>query len=1477
MNSPAVLSDIALTKQLSDGTIEWVPLKGVAQQEPASDGVSYTLIDRSRSYEAPQSLRLERRGDDLIVGSEGKELLIISDFFASQGTTFYPQPDIASGAGPFSGPTITPDTESVRESSDGPLIVWAGDGGSDEGAATEAASTVKEGGVSPWVWVGGGLALLGIAGAAGGGGGGGDDTPAVTPTPPTPPTPSDTTPPQITSSETAGTIDENSSAGQVVYTAAATDDAAVTWSLSGTDAAFFSIDSGSGVVTLIENPDFETRPSYEFTVVATDAAGNQSEQQVALAVNDLNDAAPRITSGASAATVDENSGSSQAVYTATADGSVTWSLGSGSDAAQLSINADSGVVTLLTNPDHEMQSSFSFSVVATDADGNRSEQPVNLVIADLDEVAPTITSGSATQAINENTGAGQLVYTATSTDTGDISSDPISYSLAQVGDAAAFSIDTVTGVVTLLENPNFETQPRYDFTVIATDGAGNSTQQSVSLVVNDLDDAAPRITSGAIANAIDENSGANQTIYTAAAEAGVTWSLDAGANSGVLSIDASTGAVTLATDPDHETQADYSFTVIATDAAGNSSQQAVSLTITDLDEVAPSITSSATAVAIDENSGAGQVVYIATSTDTGDISNGPTQYSLAPGADSAAFSIAATSGEVTLIGNPDFETQSSYSFTVIATDAAGNSTQQAVSLVVNDVDENAPQITSGATAAPVDENSGVDQAIYNATAGEAVTWSLAPGGDAGSISIDASTGEVTLDIDPDHETQPSYAFTVVATNAAGNSSQQTVSVAINDLDEVAPTITSAPTAAAINENTGAGQVVYTAESTDTGDISNGPTQYSLAPGADAAAFSIAATSGAVTLIGNPDFETQSSYSFTVVATDAAGNSTQQSVSLIVNDLDENAPPITSGATGTPIDENSGVDQVIYNATAGEAVTWSLAPGGDASAISIDASTGEVTLDVDPDHETQPSYAFTVVATNAAGNSSQQTVSVAINDLDEVAPTITSAATALAIDENTGANQIVYRATSTDTGDISTGNTTYSLAPGSDSAAFTINANTGVVRLIADPDFEAQPSYAFTVVATDAAGNSSQQVVSLDINDVNETQPAIVSVVLTDALGAQNDVLNAGDTVRVTVTLDTPVTVTGGTPQINLTIGGASVVADFVTGGSSDELLFEYVIQAGDNDDDGISVPANAIVAGGASITDALGNVADLDHAAVADDSAFIVDTIAPTLASSSPADDAIGVLIADDIVLTFAENVTANSGDITISDGTDTRVIDVTDATQVTVNGAVVTINPVDDLNPNTTYNVQVDADAFVDPAGNGYAGISTATELNFDTEIVADPTVVVFDLIAGESSSHSGRQFDAATSYDIYVIVDSDSSALAALSVAQRWSGADNLGTDDRIILVGDGADVEGPGGPAGVVNGVVVDDQFAAWETAGGTAAIFEGRSFDRTTAAGNDSVRLFANFPDGEFFSNQNANLNTRYLTDLPVGILTSQGLV
>jgi hypothetical protein len=90
------------------------------------------------------------------------------------------------------------------------------------------------------------------------------------------------------------------------------------------------------------------------------------------------------------------------------------------------------------------------------------------------------------------------------------------------------------------------------------------------------------------------------------------------------------------------------------------------------------------------------------------------------------------------------------------------------------------------------------------------------------------------------------------------------------------------------------------------------------------------------------------------------------VTLDINNLDEIAPSITSGDTAVAIDENTGADTVIYTATADDSldisagVTFSLTDDSD-PALSIDPSTGAVTLSADADYETQSVYSFTVVA------------------------------------------------------------------------------------------------------------------------------------------------------------------------------------------------------------------------------------------------------------------------------------------------------------------------------------------------------------------------------------------------------------------------------------------------------------------------------------------------------------------------------------
>ena len=78
-------------------------------------------------------------------------------------------------------------------------------------------------------------------------------------------------------------------------------------------------------------------------------------------------------------------------------------------------------------------------------------------INNVDDSAPTITSG-ATAAVEENAGAGQVVYTATADDSADVSIG-VSFSLTEDSDAA-LSINPITGDVTLDTDPDYEGTPR---------------------------------------------------------------------------------------------------------------------------------------------------------------------------------------------------------------------------------------------------------------------------------------------------------------------------------------------------------------------------------------------------------------------------------------------------------------------------------------------------------------------------------------------------------------------------------------------------------------------------------------------------------------------------------------------------------------------------------------------------------------------------------------------------------------------------------------------------------------------------------------------------------------------------------------------------------------------------------------------------------------------------------------------------------
>jgi hypothetical protein len=129
-----------------------------------------------------------------------------------------------------------------------------------------------------------------------------------------------------------------------------------------------------------------------------------------------------------------------------------------------------------------------------------------------------------------------------------------------------------------------------------------------------------------------------------------------------------------------------------------------------------------------------------------------------------------------------------------------------------------------------------------------------------------------------------------------------------------------------------------------------------------------------------------------------------------------------------------------------------------------------------------------------------------------------------------------------------------------------------------------------------------------------------------------------------------------------------------------------------------------------SVSDASGNL----NAAISNTDQTL-DTSSPTVAIFSPADEAKGVAIGDNITLTFGEAVQRGAGTILLKTAAGVTVAsyDAASSTNLAVSGNTLTINPTSDLAYGTGYSFEFASDAIRDLAGNAYIG---STNYNFTT-----------------------------------------------------------------------------------------------------------------------------------------------------------------
>ncbi len=778
------------------------------------------------------------------------------------------------------------------------------------------------------------------------------------------------------------------------YTATDAEGDTVTWTLGGTDAADFSIDT-NGALTFNTVRDFETPASdatsniYFVTITATDD-GDPSESgtlDVTVTVTNVDDedgvvaiaitrdgttvsGAPRVGDTLTASVTDADSGSAAVTGT-------TWQWQSKSSSAgtytDISGATDAAYSPVADDVDSTLQA------VATYNDSTGSTIATSAPTATVTAAPPGAPTGLTAR-------PGDATVTLAWTAPGATGGAGITgYEYRQSDAMGDYDTTGSAAVVDWMAIPNSATATEYTvagltndtayfFEVRAVNSVGESEASDEATATPTAANTAPVIGTADAAVDYAENTPVATAVatYTATDAEGdtVTWTLG-GTDAGDFSIDTN-GALTFNTVRDFETPASgatsniYSVTITATDDGDPSESDTldVTVTVTNVDDEAgvvaiaitrdgttvsgaPRVGDTLTASVTDADSGSAAVTGTTWQWQSKSSSAGT--YTDISGAIAAAYSPVA--GDV----GSTLQAVATYNDSTGSTIATSDPTATVTAAP--------PGAPTGLTARPGDATVTLAWTAPGATGGADITgyeYRVKAGTGEYGAWIVATTSPVTV---AGLTNDTAYFFEVRTVNSVGESEASGEATATPTAANTAPVIGTADAAVDYAENT----PVATAVATYTAPDAEGDTVTWTLGGTDAADFSID-TNGALTFKTVRDFETPASvatsniYSVTITATDDGdpNESDTLDVTVTVTNVDDEdgvvaiaitrdgttvsgAPRVGDTLTASVTDADSGSAAVT-----GTTWQWQSSSAGSTTDISgaTDAAYSPVAGDVD---------------------------------------------------------------------------------------------------------------------------------------------------------------------------------------------------------------------------------------------------------------------------------------------------------------------------------------------------------------------------------------------------------------------------------------------------------------------------------------------------------------------------------------------------
>ncbi|XP_014649357.1 PREDICTED: protocadherin gamma-A4-like, partial [Ceratotherium simum simum] len=362
----------------------------------------------------------------------------------------------------------------------------------------------------------------------------------------------------------------------------------------------------------------------------------------------------------------------------------------------------------------------------------------------------------------------------------------------------------------------------------------------------------------------------------------------------------------------------------------------VHITLVDTNDNAPVFTQPEYHVSVRENLPVGSPVLTVKATDPDEGANGEVTYSFRKVRDkvSQLFQLNSLTGDITILGNLDYEYSGFYDIDVEAHDGPGLRARSKVLVTVLDVNDNAPEVTVTFLTSSIQETSspGTVIALFNVHDNDSgengiVTCSIPGNLPLKLVKTYGNYHQLLTHRTLDREEVSEYNITVTATDHGTPplSTETHISLQVADINDNPPAFSHASYSAYIPENNPRGASILSMTAQDPDSVENARVTYSLAEdtlqGVPLSTYvSINSDTGVLYALCSFDYEQVRDLQLLVTASDSGDPplSSNVSLSLFILDQNDNAPEILYPTL--PNDGSTGVELAPRSAEPGYLVT-----------------------------------------------------------------------------------------------------------------------------------------------------------------------------------------------------------------------------------------------------------------------------------------------------------------------------------------------------------------------------------------------------------------------------------------------------------------------------------------------------------------------------------------------------------------------------